>query len=415
MGGRVPKYDLAVAGAGLGGLAAAALMSRSGKKVIVLESGASLDAALGVREFDGFRFFHGPTLSYGFEEGGAFHEIFAKLGNTPEVLKHAHRFQVALPDRRITVSANQEETHDELKREFPREIQSIEKFYRDLKKEAERIMKSRLFAYFAKLKSATGFIGKYHFSREFTIFLEIQSYFFFRKPLSQLSLTKFIILFETMPTRFHDGTRALADRLLAVLQKSGGDITFGEGPAEIAFKNGRPVSVKSGKHMIETDTILLSAPHQPPPTYFLGILDDVVPEGMAQDVLYLPDYARPDEFLAISVSADSDISSAPMSARALTVSLRSPHGPQRDQDALIGPLAEIVPFLNENVFFIEPSQVISPSFKLADNVTFKPVRSSDKQPLLFKTSKRHLYMLHDSQYLPLELMTAVHKFVASML
>ena len=193
MGGRVPKYDLAVAGAGLGGLAVAALMSRSGKKVIVLESGASLDAALGVREFDGFRFFHGPTLSYGFEEGGAFHEIFSKLDNAPpELLKHAHRFQVALPDRRITVSANQEETHDELKREFPREIQSIEKFYRDLKKEAARIMKSRMAAYFAKLKSATGFIGKYHFSSEFTIFLEIQSRFFFRKPLSQLSLTKLL-------------------------------------------------------------------------------------------------------------------------------------------------------------------------------------------------------------------------------
>ena len=411
----MPKYDLVVAGAGLGGLAVAALTNKSGKKVLILDSSASLDAALGVREFDGFRFFHGPTLSYGFEEGGAIHEIFSKLNNTPEVLKKINRFQVALPDRRITVSANQAETHDELKREFPREIQSIEKLYRDIKKEAARIMKSRIAAYLAKRKSATGFLGKYHLSREFTIFLEIQSRFFFRKALSHLSLTKLITLIETMPTRFHGGTRALADRLLAVLQNDGGDILFVKGQAEIAFKNGRPFAVRIDQQIIETNAILLDAPHQQLPTYFLGVLDDVLPVSMEQDVLYLPDYARPDEFLAIEVSADNDISSAPMSARALTVSLQSPHGSQRDQDALIGPLEEIVPFLNENVFFIEPSPVISPSFKLSNDVIFKPIRSSDMQPLLFKTSKRHLYMLHDAQYMTVELMTAVNKFVETIL
>jgi phytoene dehydrogenase-like protein len=411
----VPKYDLAVAGAGLGGLAVAALMSKSGKKVSVLESGASLDAALGVREFDGFRFFHGPTLSYGFEQGGAFQDIFAKLGDTPEVLNHADCFQVALPDRRITVSANQEETHDELMREFPREIQTIEKFYLDLKKQAGRISKSGIVAYFAKRKSAAGFVGKYHFSREFIIFLEIQTRYFFRKSLSQLSLAKLITLIETMPIRFSGGGRALADRLLDALRKSGGDITFGEGPGEIEFKDGRLAGVKTDQRMIEANSILLNAPHQQPPTYYLGILDDVVPVGMKQDVLYLPDYARPDEFLSISVSADNDISSAPMSARALTVSLRSSNNLQRDQDALIGPLAEIIPFLDENVFFIEPSPVVSPSFKLMDDVTFKPLRSSEKRPLLFKTSKRHLYVLHEAQYMPLELMTAAHRFVASLL
>jgi phytoene dehydrogenase-like protein len=410
----LPKYDLTVAGAGLGGLTVAALMCRSGKKVIVLESSASLDTALGVREFDGFHFFQGPTLSYGFEQGGVFFEIFAELGNTPEVLKHVNRFQIALPDRRITVSADKEETHDELKREFPGEIQAIEKFYNDIKNESERIMKSKIATYFAKRKSVAGFIGKYHFSREFTIFLDMQSRFFFRKPLSQLSLTKLITLCESMPTRFLGGTRALADRVLAELRKSGGDITFGEGTAEIAFNNGRPVGVKTNQRMIEANSILLDAPHQPP-TYFLGILDDVVPVGMEQDVLYLPDYTRSDEFLFISASADNDISSAPMSTRALTVSLRSSNNRQRDQDDLIGPLAEIIPFLDENVFFIEPSPVIATSFKLSDDVTFKPIWSSDMPPLLFKTSKRHLFMLHDSLSMPLELMTAVRKFVATIL
>lgn len=411
----MPTYDLTVAGAGLGGLTVAALMSSSGKKVVVLESSASIDAAMGVREFDGFQFYQGPSLSYGFEQGGVFNNIFMKLGISPDVPNPVNRFQIALPDRRITVSANQEETHDELKREFSKEIQSIEKFYRDIKNESVHVLKSRIAAYFANHKSATGFIGKYHFSREFTIYLELQSRFFFRKPLSQLSLTKLITLCGTMPTRFHGGSKGLADRLMGELRKSGGDIAFGEGISEIAFNNGRPFVIKTEQRMIETSSILLSVPHQPPPTYFLGILDDVVPVAMEQDVLYCSDYNKSDEFLFISVSADNDVSSAPMSARALTVSLRSSNSLQRDQDDLIGPLADIIPFLNENVFFIEPSPVISPSFKLSDDITFKPVRSSNMPPLLFKTSKRHLYMLHDTQYMPLDLMTAAHKFAATIL
>jgi hypothetical protein len=166
--------------------------------------------------------------------------------------------------------------------------------------------------------------------------------------------------------------------------------------------------------MIESNTILLDAPQHQPPTYFLGILDDVVPVGMAQDVLYLPNYARPDEFLAISVSGEDDVALAPMNARALTVSLRSSNGPEHVQDDLIGPLSAIVPFLNENVFFIEPSQRVAPSFRLTEDVTFKPVRSADKRPLLMKTSKRNLYMLQDAPSMPLELMTAVHIFVAKI-
>ena len=411
----MPKYDLTIAGAGLGGLSVAALMSRSGKKVIILESGASLDAALGVRAFDGFLFSQGTTLFSGDEQGGSFSEVFTEFSSKPVAPEPVHCFQVALPDRRITVSANQAETHAELKREFPMEIESIEKCYHDIKKESERIQKSRIAAYFAKHKRASGFIGNYHLSREFTIFLEMQSLFFFRKPLSQLSLTKLITLLDTMPARFHHGSRALADRLLTDFRKSGGDIAFGEGTAEIAFKKGRLFSIKTERREIEAKAVLLSVPHQQTPVYFLGIRDNVVPVSMAQDVLYLPDYSRSDEFFFISISADNDISSAPMGARTLTVSLRSPNNRRRDQDDFIVPLADIVPFLEENVMFMEPSPVISPSFKLSDVVKLKAIRSTGMTPLLFKTSKRNLYMLHDTLDMPQELMNAVRKFVATNL
>ena len=408
------KYDLAVLGAGLGGLAVAALMSSNGKKVIVLESGDSLDAALGVREFEGFRFFRDAPLSYGFEEGGIFTGLFARLGLVHDGLTSPSRYQVALPDRRITVSANQEETYEELKREFPRERETIAHFFRDLKKEAAHISKSRLAAYFARRTSAAKFIRKYHFSAEFTIFLDIQSRFFYQRPIDQLPTAQFITLCTTPPTRFAGGIQKLADQFLARLRKNGGEIRFGETPPEIVTSFGRVIGIRTGQNVVEAGTVLLDVPDTQVPMYYLGIHDLVVPVSMEQDVLYLPDYARPQAFLSISLSAKDDVASAPVKSRALTVSLRSAGNFAGDQSALIAPLADIMPFLNDNMFFVKPSQPAAPSFILPNDVTFKPIRSSAGLSLLAKASRRNLYMLHDAQYQPMELMTAVQKFVADM-
>ena len=406
------KYDLAVLGAGLGGLAVAALMSSNGKKVIVLESGDSLDAALGVREFEGFRFFRDAPLSYGFEEGGIFTGLFARLGLVHDGLTSPSRYQVALPDRRITVSANQEETYEELKREFPRERETIAHFFRDLKKEAAHISKSRLAAYFARRTSAAKFIRKYHFSAEFTIFLDIQSRFFYQRPIDQLPDVKLITLCTTPPTRFAGGIQKLADQFLALLRKNGGEIRFGETPPEIVTRSGRVIGIRTGQNVVEARTVLLDVPDTQVPMYYLGIHDHVVPVSMEQDVLYLPDYARPEAFLSISLSAKDDVASAPVKSRALTVSLRSAGNFAGDQRALIAPLADIMPFLNDNMFFVKPSQPAAPSFILPNDVTFKPIRSSAGLSLLAKASRKNLYMLHDAQYQPLEVMTAVQKFVA---
>ncbi len=406
------NYDLAVLGAGPGGLAVAALMGRNGKRVIVLESGDSLDAALGVREFEGFHFFRDAPLSYGFEEGGILTGLFARLGLVHDGLTSPSRYQVALPDRRITVSANQEETYEELKREFPRESGVILHFFRDLKKESVHISKSRLAAYFARRKSAAKFIQKYHFSAEFMIFLDIQSRFFYQRPIDQLPAAQLITLCTMPPTRFAGGMQKLAGQLLALVRKNGGEIRFGETPPEIVTRSGRLIGIRTGQDLVEARTVLLDVPDTRVPMYYLGIHDHVVPVSMEQDVLYLPDYARPEAFLSISLSAKDDVASAPVKSRALTVSLRSAGNFAGYQSALIAPLADIMPFLNDNISFGKPSQPAAPSFILPGDVTFKPVCSSAGLSLLAKASRKNLYMLHDAQYEPMELMTAVQKFAA---
>jgi len=121
----MPKYDVAIVGAGLGGLAAAALLSGRKKRVIVLERSGSLDRALGVYEKDGYTSCAAPTYSYGFEQGGAFHELSSNLGIVHSVSVQSPCYQVALPDHRITIYADQGETLEELRREFPGEISML--------------------------------------------------------------------------------------------------------------------------------------------------------------------------------------------------------------------------------------------------------------------------------------------------
>ena len=101
------QFDLAVVGADFGGLASAALLSSAGKRSILCTPAASLAGAVGAAEKDGFPFCSGPSLTYGFEPGGAFRRLLADLGLEDMELSRAPVYQVALPDRRITVSAAQ--------------------------------------------------------------------------------------------------------------------------------------------------------------------------------------------------------------------------------------------------------------------------------------------------------------------
>jgi len=71
----VPKYDLAVIGAGLGGLTTAALLAKRRKKVVLLDPADQVGGELSDVQRKEFRFLTGPNLYMGFERGGAVQEI----------------------------------------------------------------------------------------------------------------------------------------------------------------------------------------------------------------------------------------------------------------------------------------------------------------------------------------------------
>jgi hypothetical protein len=405
------KYDAAVVGAGLGGLAVAALLSGKKKKIIVIEHGGSLSGAMGAYDRDGYNFSASPALSYGFERGGAFYALSANLGIVHSVSVHSPCYQVALPDRRITVFADQGETLEELRREFPKEINALMKFYRDLHSLAEKSVKSRFWSYVTSRRSAAGFIRGYHFSRELTTFFDIQSLYFFQRPVAELSLVDLITVCDTPPLYLEGGFKKLADQLYSTILQQGGEILYNQTDAELASRGGHIVGIKAKQGVIEVDTILLNlSKRYDSSTIFMGLRDTVIPVGMCPEVLYLPDYQSPQDFYTLSLSAKDDVVKAPKGMRALSVSFRSVQSSTVDKQALIEHLNRLIPFLNDYLVFSDEHRTGDEGIDVLEDVTFKPLRSGEGTSLLYRGS-RNMYLLKNAQTAPLQVMSEVNRYV----
>ena len=408
----MPKYDVAVVGAGLGGLAVAALLSSRKKRIIVLERGGSLNGAVGSYARDGYSFCVAPALSYGFERGGAFYALSASLGIVHSVSVQSPSYQVALPDHRITVFADQGETLEELRREFPKEINALIKFYRDLHRLAEKGLKSRFWTYVTKHRSAAGFIREYRFSRELTAFFDIQSLYFYQRPVAEISLVDLITLCDTPPLYLEGGFKKLADQLNSTILQQGGEILYNQKDIEFASRGNSIVGIKTKTEVVESDTMLLNlSPRYDSSTIFMGLRDTVMPVGMCPEVLYLPDYQSPRDYFRLSLGAKDDSESAPKGMRALSLSFRSEKGSAVDTQAYISQLNRLIPFLNDYLVFSDEHRMGDEGIDFPEGVTFKPLRSGEGTSLLYRGSKKNIYLLKNSQTAPLQVMSEVNRFV----
>jgi len=408
----MPKYDVAVVGAGLGGLAAAALLSSRKKKVIVLERGGPGERAVGVYEKDGYASCAAPTLSYGFERGGAFYELSSSLGIVHSVSVRSPCYQVALPDHRITIYADQGETLEELRREFPRESSMLMKFYRDLHRLAEKAAINRLSAFLTKHRSAAWFIGRYRFSRELMAFFDIQSLYFFHRQIADLSLVNLIALCDTPPLYLEGGFKKFADQLSSAILHQGGEIEYDQTVSEFALRGNRIIGLSTKQGIIEADTILLNlAPKYDLSTMYLGIRDTVIPVGMCPEVLFLPDYTMPRDYIALSFSAKDDVASAPQGMRVLSMSYRSEQNSAVDMQARIDQGNRLIPFLNDYLVFRDEQRTADGEIALPAGVTFKPIRSGDGRSGLSRGSQKNIFLLENARKSPLQVISEVNQFV----
>jgi hypothetical protein len=408
----MPKYDIAVVGAGLGGLAVAALLSGKRKKIIVIERGESLDRAVGAYTRDGYRFCASPALSYGFDRGGVFYTLFEDLGIVQSVSAQSPCYQVALPDHRITIFADHRETLEELRREFPGEIDTLTAFYLGLHGLAEKGIKSRFWASVTKHRSAAGFIRNYRFTSELLAFFEVQSLYFFERPLAEISLVDLIMLCDSPPQYPEGGFKKLVDHLYSTILHQGGKVLFNQAVKEFASRGNHIVGIKANQEVIEADMILLNlSPRSDSSSIFMGLRDTVVPVGMCQEVLYLPDYRSPRDLFTLSLSAKDDVASAPQGMRALSLTFRTEQSSVHDKQALIDRLNRLIPFLNEYLVFSDEQRTGDEGIDLPEGVRFKPLRSGGGISFLSRSSPGNIYLLKNAPTTPLQVMSEVNRFV----
>ena len=129
MGAR--SYDVAVVGAGLSGLTAAALLARSGLSVLVLERNYMPGGACGAFRRKGVTFDLGAAMLFGFGERGFNPHRFVmnELEEPIEVIRHKALYRLNYGEEPIVFWPDRERFYGELDRVFPGQTKEIRAFY----------------------------------------------------------------------------------------------------------------------------------------------------------------------------------------------------------------------------------------------------------------------------------------------
>src|SRR3990172_9076455 len=106
-------FDAGVVGAGIGGLATAALLAPTGRSVILLDRSPLAGGVCQPLVHEAYRFDVGATLLTGFGPGGPLQLLCQRLGITLPVRACDPAVQVALPHHRISLWAEPEARSEE--------------------------------------------------------------------------------------------------------------------------------------------------------------------------------------------------------------------------------------------------------------------------------------------------------------
>jgi phytoene dehydrogenase-like protein len=396
----VQKFDVAVLGAGIAGLSVAALVSKAGKKVVLTDPGDRAGGCVAGVAQDGFRFTAGPNAVYGLEPGGILHALFASLDESSKEPIRAARYQVVLPDRRITITPGQQETLEELRREYPREIDRIAALYRDAGKLAQKTASSRISAYLNARRSAWKLLGRYRLSHELLTYLSVQSRYFFGQGLETLPLSSLVLLLSTAPAEFPAGYDHLAARIASRIDGQKGTILWNEPWPDLQSRGRRATGISTSQGTLEAKAVLINADGSgAEQVLFLGIREEVIPVSMEHTVLCLPDYQKPDDYFSLAVAPRG--MNAPESMRALTVVFSVHSADFSTQDVLIERLLPVMPFLKDFVVTAAAQGVearrypmpdpIAPQMYSSDAAHLQPRRKTFKNVLMVPDASRFLF------------------------
>lgn len=304
-------------------------------------------------------------------------------------------FQVALPDRRITVSAEQSETLDELQREFPAEIDRIVRFYQDLRKQAERCAHSRMAAFFSRTRSAASAIDSRRFSPEFTTFLDVQARYFFGRSVRSLRLSELVSLIDSAPFTLPGGLTRLADQLLDVLLKNHGEVRYGVPLADIVLKK-RGLDLQGTT--LDARAILVNLPEPQGTQVCLGLQEQVLPAAMLPVVLTVPSYSRPECFFTLSLGARTEQAST--RGQCSMIAWFSPGYQEQVLNERLLEVSRVVPFLKDFIMLAEDCRKQIEKLQFPMDLSLRRVYASGSGSSLLRSSQYGLYAIPDVSSTP---------------
>jgi phytoene dehydrogenase-like protein len=254
------SYDVILIGESLPGLVAAALLARKGHRVLVVEPVDPAGPVSPIFKSDGFIFPKGPLLFLGLHREGLYEKVFTELGLSLSLLKKEGSvfarpvppFQLLLPTHRLNFFSKWEEFLEELRREFPQEVQAAREFSKKIQ-ETGRILdlfhhqpfpqwrpslkdrsnqfldlvQYRLTLRKLKRVSAIEYIQSYGLSLGFQKLMELVGLFFYRQPLSELralDLVSLLNLVHQEVVEVREGRINLAKIFLSRLKEYRGEL-----------------------------------------------------------------------------------------------------------------------------------------------------------------------------------------------